>query len=766
MKLKFGKATNVNNDVNNNKLETFVNSIIDSIPTAFLVIEGDDKVLLYNNTFIQLWQIPQRVIETGDIVNYFAFLDSKIEQNHFFEKTHDYLSKNKFEAIFEEVSHKNGSVIECYTIPRWINSHLSGRVWSFRDISQQKRAEQLLISQKQELTKAHHIALLGSWTYSLLSKEFTHSDSLFKLCEGLIIHKNIDGLLSVIHSNDAELVRNFFNVGEAEKTSDNRELKYRIVNKKGDIYYLKTNAEFLRDRDNNPIIWGITQDVTHQTLLEQSLASAKEAAEDYVEAKDNIFSNISHEMRTPLNAIIGYASIMLQNADNEIQKDYIRSIKTSGESLLSLIEDILYISKVDTKTTEIKKDKVNLRKLVSEVHQLFEQKFKRKGVEFIVEISKEIPDYIIIDNARIKQILISLISNALKFTDTGRVSVKFEGKRSIYKEIFDLVIYIEDTGIGIEEKDQLKIFDSFLQIESTTRRSYEGTGLGLYVTKRNVDLLNGTIKVHSVLNKGTVFIINFKNLKIPVDKQRFLLKEHSELNSPRFIKASILVADDNEFNREILKHILKQFDFEILEAENGKDAILLAQKFVPNIIIMDLKMPEISGYNAMKTLRSETATRDIPIIAFSSYENGVNKESLLNFGFNDFLSKPVTFSKTIKTLRRFLDYTYEEPKEQTFFLKSAQEFMSNKENNNLLFRQLKSSWEHLAEKKTIKEQLDFANKLVQFGQENGIDFIKNHGNVLIESLKVYDIEKSSEILDEIEFLFTGFPRYKDSNLNT
>lgn len=765
MKLKFGKATSVNNDGNNNQLETFVYSIIDSIPTAFLVIEGDDKVLLYNNTFVQLWQIPQRVVETGDIAVFFDFLDSKIEQNHFFEKTHDYLNKNKFEAIFEEVSHKNGSVIECYTIPRWINNHINGRVWSFRDISQQKRAEQLLISQKQELTKAHHIALLGSWTYNLLSKEFTHSDSLSRLCEGLLVHKTIDGLLSVIHPDDAHLVRNFFNVGKTEKIPGSLELKYKVVNKKGDIYYLKTSAELLKDRDNNPIIWGITQDVTHQTRLEQGLASAKEAAEDYIRAKDNIFSNISHEMRTPLNAIIGYASIMLQNADNEIQKDYIRSIKTSGESLLSLIEDILYISNVDTKASDIKKEKVNLRKLVSEVHQMFDQKFKRKGIEFTIGISKEIPDYVIIDTARIRQILISLISNGLKFTEKGRVSVKFEGKKSIYKEIFELVIYVEDTGIGIEEKDQNRIFDSFLQIESTSKRSYEGAGLGLYVTKRNVDLLGGTIKVHSVLNKGTVFIINFKNLKIPVDEHRFLLKEHSELNIPRFKKASILVADDHEFNREILRHILNKFDFEILEAENGKDAILLAQKFVPSLIIMDLKMPEITGYNAMKTLRGKPATRDIPIIAFSSYENDVNRENLLNFGFNDFLSKPVTFSKTIKTLRRFLDYTYQEPEEQTSFLKDAKEFMKDEKNNDLLISQLKPLWKHLAEKKTIKEQLDFANKLVAFGQENEIDFIKNHGNLLIESLKVYDIEKSREILDEIELLITGFPKSTDLNLN-
>ena len=487
--------------------------------------------------------------------------------------------------------------------------------------------------------------------------------------------------------------------------------------------------------------------------MEKSLASAKEAAEDYNIAKDNIFSNISHEMRTPLNAILGYTRILEQISYDELQKNYINSIKTNGESLLSLIEDILYISKVDKEKVEIKADNVNIRILANEVHQIFKEQFRQKGIEFSVNISKEIPRSIIIDKTRVKQVLVNLISNSLKFTKKGSVSVKFDGKAILYSDTFNLIIYVEDTGIGIDEKNQKKIFDSFLQIDDSAKRNHGGAGLGLYISKRNVDLLGGTIKVHSSLNIGSVFVIDFKNIKIGSHTKGYSGKDHHKIDTIQFEEASILVADDQEFNREILRYLFSQFNFEVFEVENGKDAILLSEKFRPSLIIMDLKMSGMDGYTALSELRKKEKTKEIPVIAFSSYEKGVNKEAILKYGFNDFLSKPVTFSKTIKVLCRFLDYKQIDSQMNPSFLKDVEEILKNDSMKNLLKKDLLESWKKLNLKKTIKEQLEFAGKLVEFGKEHKLDFIEKQGELLVQSLKLYDIDKSVEIVELLNQLF-------------
>jgi signal transduction histidine kinase/DNA-binding NarL/FixJ family response regulator len=734
-------------------LESFIYSIIDSIPTALLITGLDNTVLLFNNPFIQLWQIPDESVKLNKRKNIFTFLDSRIEEECFFTKTNEHLKENQFDAIFKEVTHKNGSIIECYTAPRWTKNELNGRIWSFRDITQQKKAEELLISQKKELNRAHSIALLGSWTYNLQTKEFKRSESFFNMCEGLLFQKTIDGILSVVHSEDVGSVKNFFKEITSRQSIDNKECRYRIVNKNGDEYYIKTIVELQNNPNSPQLIWGITQDVTQQTLLEKSLASAKEAAEDYTIAKDNILSNISHEMRTPLNAILGYTNILIENSTDEFQRNYFYSIKSSGESLLSLIDDIINISKPEKGNVDIKEDKVDIRKLVSELHQIFEHEFRKKGVGFSIEVNKEIPDYIIIDESRIKQILNSLINNSLKFTETGSVSVRFEGETTIYNDIFNLSIYVEDTGIGIAEKNQNKIFDSFQQIENSPKRNYEGIGLGLFITKRNVDLLGGIIKLHSVLNKGSVFIINFKNIKTYSGTRKYLLKEHLKAESLKFEKASILVADDHEFNKEILRHILSRFNFEIIEVGNGNDAVLLAGKFSPSLIILDLKMPGMDGYSTLEKLKENSGTANIPVIAFSSREKGINKEDLRNQGFSDFLSKPVTSTKTINVLCRFLDYKQLDSSKQSPLFNEAVKVFQDEMKRDLLTKELLGSWEKLSLKKTLKEQLEFAQKLVRFGQMNNIAFFVEQGELLNQNLKVYDIEKSGEILGLVSQFF-------------
>jgi signal transduction histidine kinase/DNA-binding NarL/FixJ family response regulator len=741
-------------DNNFPEIDLLINSIIDSIPDALLITGLNNNISFFNNTFIQFWQIPKENFQIHDRDSVFKYLDSKLLKDGFFIKTMYYLNDFPYEATFNELELINGSFIECYTLPRWINSEIDGRIWSFRDISQQKRFEDTLQTQKQELINAHRIALLGSWTLDIKSKEFTYSESLSQMCEGLLAHKTFRTFIDAVHPDDLETVQNFFRKIEIEGINENTDLRYRVVGTR--LYYLKTIVEVVFSNSMPKLILGVTQDITEQALLEISLDSAKEAAEDYNLAKGIFLSNMSHEMRTPLNAILGFSEILLQMQGDKLQKDYINSIKSSGEALLSLIEDILYITKVDGQKVKVYDDEVNIRNLFQEIYELFKFQFEEKGIKINIIIDENVPNYIAIDKARLKQILINLISNALKFTKSGFVFILASAKNNDKKGYTNISISIEDTGIGIAEKDIEKIFESFHQVDVEDKKSYKGVGLGLYITKKSVELLGGTIEVKSALNMGSVFIVTFNNLKIPLESFH-INDQNIDSENIVFEPANILIAVDKDYNRKILKGFLSRFNFKISDVDNGIEAALMAEKFQPSIIILDLIMTKMDGYKALKAIRGNFRTCNIPIMAFSNDDKELSRERLLKIGFNDILDKPFSYSKILKLLCKFIPYKLS--KNQTAieteseFNDIIEKLLENKSLASSLDKRLFHSWKALSEKGSSKKQKEFAEKLEQFGIECGQKYLKELGSSLLDALSVYDIDKATEIMNKISFLF-------------
>lgn len=321
--------------------------------------------------------------------------------------------------------------------------------------------------------------------------------------------------------------------------------------------------------------------------------------------KTEFLANMSHEIRTPMNAVLGFTEILQGMISDKQQKEYLNGIQSSGKALLSLINDILDLTKVEMGKVELEYSETDIHALFFELKQIFSHKFRQKEIDFILEIEKEIPAFLLLDEVRLRQILFNLVGNAVKFTEKGYVKLTLEKRyREADQSALDLLFSIEDTGIGIPKDQLLKIFNPFEQQKGQSYAKYGGSGLGLAITKRLIEMMDGKISVSSEPGKGSTFYVELNNINV-VAVSEFDSKSKSEIDTVNieFKPASILVVDDIEYNRNVVSGLLIQFNFILYEAENGKEAIEYAIKHQPDLILMDMKMPVMDGYVATKHLK-------------------------------------------------------------------------------------------------------------------------------------------------------------------
>ena len=390
----------------------------------------------------------------------------------------------------------------------------------------------------------------------------------------------------------------------------------------------------------------IFQDITDRKQSEEELIYAKEKAEEGDRLKTAFLNNISHEIRTPMNAIVGFCALLGEPDLNEQSRmDYIEVIIQSSNHLLAIISDIVDISNIEANTVKIAKNGININSTFKSLYDQFLPKVSEKKIQLICE--SDIPDsdaLIVTDNTKLKQILINLINNAIKFTDKGYVKVG-----CVLRDKF-LEFCVSDTGIGIGEEYYQRIFDRFYQVQLSISRLYEGTGLGLAISKANVELMGGKIWLTSEPGKGSTFFFS-----IPYEKQAVETLAVNEKRVPEdFVfpeKKTILIAEDIDSNFKLVRFFLSNANTEIIRAANGKEAV---QKFQSNknidLILMDIKMPVMDGYTAVKLIRETNNT--IPIIAQTAYAE--DKEKAIDSGCSGFISKPFDKKSLLKVIHEFI----------------------------------------------------------------------------------------------------------------
>ena len=376
------------------------------------------------------------------------------------------------------------------------------------------------------------------------------------------------------------------------------------------------------------------------------LAKAMDQAMAANQAKSAFLANISHEFRTPLNGILGYTQIFKQdNSLNEQQQDGINVIQRSGEYLLTLISDILDLSKIEAGKLEIIPEKFNFNQFLSSIAELFKMRASQKKINFNIEFADDLPTVVCGDEKCLRQIFINLLSNAIKFTEQGSVTFRVNRQHDL------ISLQVIDTGIGIDKSELKNIFLPFQQSGDRNQKA-EGTGLGLSITKKLIDAMDGRLQLESVLGQGSNFVLTFK-LPIISDIPQIIVQQPLAVGyeSSKY-PYTILVIDDNTGNRAFLIGILTPLGFKILEASNGNIGLEMTQQLHPDLIIMDLMMPGIDGFETTRQIRKYA--KKLPIIAASASVFETNKQNCLTAGCNDFIGKPIENIKLLKLLDKYL----------------------------------------------------------------------------------------------------------------
>jgi CheY-like chemotaxis protein/nitrogen-specific signal transduction histidine kinase len=388
--------------------------------------------------------------------------------------------------------------------------------------------------------------------------------------------------------------------------------------------------------------------------LKKHLLKSEEVLTVALSSKQQFLSNMSHEIRTPMNAILGFTKIMLKTDLAPKQKQYLDAIKTSSDGLIILIDDILDLAKVDAGKMTFEEIPFKMESSISSMIQVFDLKIKEHNLELIKEYDSKIPEVLLGDKVRLHQILLNLLGNALKFTTKGKITVAVRLLNED-EDTTTIEFAITDTGIGIAEDELEYIFENFQQATSSSSRIFGGTGLGLGICKQLVEKQGGTISVKSKINEGATFsfTLSFKKTNAEIKSEIIELKLDDEI---KIIK--VLLVEDIKLNQLLMKIILDDFNFKYDIADNGKIAIEKLQTESYDIILMDLQMPEMDGYEATAYIR-DIMNLKIPIIALTADVTTVDLEKCKAMGMNDYVSKPldekILHTKIIELLKHQTD---------------------------------------------------------------------------------------------------------------
>jgi PAS domain S-box-containing protein len=517
------------------------------------------------------------------------------------------------------------------------------------------------------------------------------------------------------------------------------------------------------DESGNPLyLIGICVDMTEYKQQEEKLKLAKIAAEKANLAKSEFLANMSHEIRTPMNAILGFSSILYEITHDATQRRYLESINASGKTLLQLINDILDLSKIEAGRFELHYTAVAMGCLFAELSSIFAQKLADKEIDLSFSIAAEMPPYLMLDEIRLRQVLLNLLGNAVKFTHHGfiRLTASLEPQTA---ERIHVLIKVEDSGVGIAPDQQQQVFAAFTQQENQSV-AYGGTGLGLTISKRLVDLMYGELSLSSEVNVGSCFSLKLFNVEI-APQASLTESAVTEIVNPHshFQLATVLLVDDVAINRELIKSYLLEYpELTFIEAENGRQALALVSQQPPDLIFMDRRMPGETGDEVCHKIRAQADLVQIPIVMITASVLAVHQQ-MQPIDYDLQLDKPLSKQKLLEALHQFLkldtlkrDNKQLEPLSGATTTKTLPSLTQRNELLLILTRDYQHKVTQLAESGIFDTDMfiDLVVSLQDLAQLHACEALQNWAELLQNKVDFFDIEEIPKILRDFDNLLT------------
>ena len=489
------------------------------------------------------------------------------------------------------------------------------------------------------LEEAQQLAKVGNWEVDLGSNQFLCSNQIYNIFERGPGGKfqTFEDYMQAIYPEDQQIVAE--NIQKAFSTGKRFKVDHRIQMDDGRIKHVVLQGKAEKD-DVGALarLIGTTQDITDRKQVEE-LTRQKELAIKSAKLRKEFLAKTSHEIRTPLNPILLLTTLLLESDLTPQQKEYLNAIRAAGDTLLAVVNDILDLSKIEAGKIDFIRNSFNISQVFEHIEDMMKPNAVVQNLDFVMEVDNRLPEFVIGDDVRLTQILLNLVGNAIKFTHKGRVHIA--ARKKLQRDDKLIVEFsVEDTGIGIAE-DKLKvIFDSFQQIESDVNRRHGGTGLGLTIVKQLVKLQGGHISVKSEVGKGSVFSFE---LTFDLSKKELDGKEETIIDKTRLAGMEILLVEDNPLNQLVTKKLLTDWGIQLDIANNGKEGVECLGRKGYDLVLMDVQMPEMDGYEATRFIREqmEAPKKDTPIIALTANAFSGSDDECLKVGMNDYVSKPI-----------------------------------------------------------------------------------------------------------------------------